>query len=319
MNNNTSNAYDNNNMSENTVLSTNDANDTFSENDNIRESIIINAPKRGREPSQRSFLLENVMKTPRLSNNDSPFKLLNLVDKRFENLQELLKTMFQESELRLEKMFESKINDLKRDMQSITQRVTKLEAVADDVATLRGEVENLKSQLQRQENTLVSADLRIVGIPYHKEENLFDVFNAVCDTLQINTPMVKSIFRMDNKQKVNANTPDGVIIAKLYSAYEKNFILKSVANFRKNTKGNLLLNYIGYGSDTPFYINENLTPFNHKIFRSAMELKKNNKISASFTMRGLVYIKVYEKDKPIRINSIEHLNDLFRNEEHISM
>lgn len=284
---------------------------------NIRESV-VSAPKRGREATQRSFLFDNATKTPRLSNNDSPFKLINLVDKRFESMQELLKTMFHESESRLEKMFETKINDLKREIQSLNQRVTKLETCVNDVENLKGEIQTLKSQLQRQENSQIAADLRINGIPYHREENLLEVFKSICDTLQINTPPVKSIYRMHNQNRGRVYTTDAVIIVKLFSAYEKNFILKTLASFRKANKSNVLLNYIGYDSDAPLYINENLTAHNHKIFRSAIELKKMKKIFASFTIRGLVYIKIEERDKPICIESIEQLNDLFRDENHQS-
>lgn len=292
------------------------ANESISDNDNIRRENIIGAPKRLREASQSSFLLENIMKTPRLSNNDSPFKLLNLVDKRFENMQSLLQTMFQESEARLEKMFDAKLNDLKRDMQSINQRVTKLETVVEDVNSLKDEIIVLKTKLQRQENSLAAADLRINGIPYHKDENLLSVFDSICNTLRINTPVVKSIFRLRNQgNKEKSFSPDAVIIVKLNSAYDKNYILRTLANFRKVNKSNLLLDYIGYGSNAPFYINENLTSTNHKILKSTINLRKSRKIFATFTMRGLVYIKINENDKPVCIHFIDDLKNFFRDEQ----
>lgn len=271
---------------------------------NIARESITGAPKRMRESSQCSFLFDNVMKTPRLSSNDSPFKLLNLVDKRFESLQNLLKTMFQESEARLEKMFDAKLNDLLKDMQSINERVTKLETVVDEVKNLKGEVQTLKSQLQRQENSLIASDLRINGIPYHKEEDLLSVFNDICNTLQINTPMVKSIYRLQNQNnRVKGFSPDAVIIVKLYSPYDKNFILKTLTQFRQVNKTNFLLNHIGYGSNAPFYVNENLTSSNHKILLSTLKLKKSKHIFTTFTNRDLVYLKMVPPNKCENKNS----------------
>lgn len=64
----------------------------------------------------------------------------------------------------------------------------------------------------------------------------------------------------------------------------------------------------------PFYVNENLTTNNHKILQQAIKCKKENKIKAAFTLRGLVYIKYDENDKPIRVDSLDDIAHLFRDD-----
>lgn len=278
--------------------------------------LLTSAPKRVRETLQNSLLqnslFENISKTPRLPTNDSPFKLLNLVDRRFEKITEVMKTLIHESEARMIKEFDKRFDLLKIDILNVTQRVTKLESVADDIATLKDEVSKLKTQLQRQENSLIASDLRINGIPYRREEDLYGVFTTICNNLNVNTPAVKSIYRMQNfNNKQKDNFPNAVIMVKLLSPYDKNFILKSIANFRKRNKTPLLLRHIGENCDRPFYINENLTSLNFKILQSAVGLKKAKRLKSVFTLRGLVYIKFNSDEEPVRIDSMENLLNFF--------
>ncbi|KAI8115996.1 hypothetical protein FF38_01108 [Lucilia cuprina] len=71
--------------------------------------------------------------TPRLKSNDSPFKLFNLIDKRFENMMEFITTKFKESESRMKKMLDERFNELKSDIVDINERVTKLETVGTEI------------------------------------------------------------------------------------------------------------------------------------------------------------------------------------------
>lgn len=231
-------------------------------NNNNAETGTPKAPKRFREPLQGSFL-ENVLKTPRLSISDSPFKLLNLVDRRFEKLTDVIKELIQESEERMIKEIDKRFEEMKNDIFNITERVTKLETVSDDIVSLKSEVNQLKIQLHRQENSMIASDLRINGVPYRENEDLVSIFQSICQTLKINTPAVKAIYRLQNhNNKHKSYSPNAVIMVKLFSPYDKNFILKSIANFRKRKKTSLLLEHIGENSAEPFYINENLTSAN---------------------------------------------------------
>ncbi|KAI8126713.1 hypothetical protein CVS40_3335 [Lucilia cuprina] len=220
----------------------------------------IRAPKRMREQIP-NFLFEYSVRTPRLSTNDSPFKLLNLIDKRFENMMEFI-TKFEESESRMKKMLDERFNELKSDI----------------------------------ENSVVATDLRINGIPFNKNENLLKLFESLCHLLNINSPAVKSIYRLqNNNNKINTYSSDAVIMFKLFSSYDKNFTLKTLAKFR---------------NDRPFYVNENLTLSNHKFLQLALRLKNTGKLFLFFTKRGLVYDKLNKDIKPVRVEFIYELDDL---------
>lgn len=99
---------------------------------------------------------------------------------------------------------------------------------------------------------------------------------------------------------------------KFNTPYEKNYFLRIVAAHRRKFKSPLRLSNAGFQSDTPFYINENLTPHNYGIFKTALGLKKDMVLKTVFTLRGIVYVKQNENDEPINIIFPEQLNQFFR-------
>lgn len=131
------------------------------------------------------------------------------------------------------------------------------------------------------------------------------------DTLNIRTPTVKSVYRVNNTGS-NRGSPDSVIMVNLTTPFDKNFILKNIAMFRKSNKSNLILKHAGIDSEQPFYVNENLTNHNYKIFQNALKLKKQKHLYSVFTLRGLVYVKRNSNDPPTLIENIDQLTQLFR-------
>lgn len=138
--------------------------------------------------------------------------------------------------------------------------------------------------------------------------------------INITPPNIKSIFRVkinknspttNRNTRKNRNTLDAAIIIKFQCPYERNFVLKSITSFIKYRGDSLRLNLIGYESSVPFFVNENLTPNNHRIFLQANRLKKDGLISAAFINRGLVYIRQQKNDEPTCVNEIDQLNKLF--------
>lgn len=197
-------------------------------------------------------------------------------------------------------------------MCAVTERVTKLETVVSDVELLKSELGSLKAQLAKQENLAVSCDLRLHGIPFVEKENLLSMFQYLCNTIGITPPNVKSIFRLNvgNFNSNNRKKPDGIIIIKLATPYDKNFILKSIANFKKSTHDLLRLHHAGFESDVPIYVNESLTKDNHTILQAAIGLRKRKQLTAAFTLRGLVHVKFSDNDVPTRIDCIAHLHSI---------
>lgn len=271
---------------------------------------------------------ENPKNSPSIAG--SPFRIMQVVDKRIDRETETLKSLLRESDKKYENQIEifkslliefenrllseldKRMLDMKRELVAITERVTSLETVTGEIDKLKNEIKSLKIQSLKNANAIVACDLRINGIPYNNGENVLELFENICKMMKISTPGIKSIFRLQNKNnKTKFNSPDAVIIVKFFSPYDKNFFLKSVGLYKKLNNSYLMLKNLGFQSEKTFNINENLTNTNYKIFREAVLLKKRQKLHSAYTFRGLVYVKRVKDDDPICIEDMDAL-DFFR-------
>lgn len=295
-----------------------------SSNNNISpgESLLL-APKRMREGM--SISEESVNKTPRLSNYDSPHRMLMLIDKRFEKQTELLKSLLSETESRLLAVIDKSMADIKCEISKLNEKYVKLNERVDKVTTvvdkidgmentmteMKNQIQLLKANQQKFENNQVACDLRINGIPSENGENLYQIFANICDTINIAIPTIRAMYRLDNVRNQN-NSSDSVIMVHLATPFDKNFVLKNIARFRKSINSNLVLSHAGFDSNKPFYINENLTNHNYKIFQNALKLKRQKHLESVFSLRGLVYVRRPGSDSPTLVENIEQLTNLFR-------
>lgn len=298
------------------------------------------ATKRTRDSLLESSLSVENRKQPRIS-MDSPFRAMQALESRFDKLTEKINTTISASilhEIRecekriiseinneinnkvkdIETKLLSEIDSLKAEFIKINNRISSVETQCSEIDDLRKDIDCLKTQLyvndrrvSKQENAMVSNELRVTGIPKMENENLRLHYANLCAVLEIHPPECKSIFRVGGERYRN-NSPDSTIIIKMESAYDKNFLLRSMYNYRNKIRGQLQLNAIGFESDATFFINENLTSNNYHIFKSALKLKKMKKLSSVFTRRGLVYIKVNTGDEATCASSIDELNVFFR-------
>lgn len=287
--------------------------------------------KRFRDILQNS-IVESVAKAPRLTDIQSPFKTITTIEKRFDKLSDeltnklesLMENILRDREDRLLNVIEARINktmekfektvqDLKIEVNDVKERMCELESVAADVFGLKKEIQELKKEIDKHENASVACDVRINGVPMYENDNVNEIFNNLCATVNIDRPVVKSIFRL-KKTKSGINNTDPAIIVRFGTPFDKNNILKSISSLLRMRKGPLTLNDIGIDSDTPFNVKENLTPKNFRIYIEAIKLWKDNKLSSVFSMRGIVYAKVNRSDTPIRIDSIDNIYSLFRSQ-----
>lgn len=63
-----------------------------------------------------------------------------------------------------------------------------MEAIAEKVAETQAELTEIKTQLKRSENSLVTTDFRISNMPYRENENLFHIFAKIRTTINIPIP-----------------------------------------------------------------------------------------------------------------------------------
>lgn len=257
-------------------------------------------------------------------------QFLQVMEKRIDTETNLFKSLLLESQARHEKQIDSlkslliefenrlftdldeRMLVLKREINVVTERVTKLETVSSEILAIKNEIKTLKMQTLKNANSVVACDLRVNGVPYSDKENLTQIFENICTAINITTPRIKSIYRLHNKNnKAKEASPDAVIIVKMLSPYDKNFFLKSLGLYKKANNTNLKLNVLGFQSDRVFHVNENLTGSNYRILREAILLKKRKLVHSAYTFRGLVYVKHSKDDDPVCIDQVEGL-DFFR-------
>lgn len=280
--------------------------------------------------------LKNNSKTPRLTDTLS---LIDIINNRFDELTlKLTKTIsdtinheMKESERKIisevnNKMYEleeriskeigEQVCDIKREITTLTCRVNKAEEQCSEISELQKQIMELQknfseieSKLSRHENYTVASDLRIVGIPWQSNEQLLCIYEAICNTLEVEPPLFKSIYRLRGKN----NSPDTTIIVRFESPFARNYILKSVGDFRRNKNRLLTLDLIGFKSDRKFFISESLTSSNHNIFQRALKMKQESKLSAVFTRRGIVHVKFNPRDRPVPVKSMDSFDEFFLN------
>lgn len=258
---------------------------------------------------------EKIKYAIRESENTTSAVIKNSIMESEEKHFEYIKKLILESEERILSVMEITISDLKNQMNSIIERVEQLEIKSIQIKEIEKEMVELKRKINKQENSVVASNIRITGIPFYENENLQTVFDNICNNIKIQTPRVDNIYRLKKIYKNNKayNPKEETIVVKLHSPFEKNFLLKSISKFRRENRANLNLRHAGYESNVNIYVNEDLTPNNHKIFKAALNMKKSNQnIKSTFTLRGLVYVKKIDSDEPILVEFLEDLNKLFR-------
>ena len=252
-------------------------------------------------------------KTPKLVEEGLSIRLLELIDKKHEKLGKALDYKFQRIFQTMETTKNDIINELanmREEMQNLNNSVSKLEKDVECSNNLKSVVESLQEQVETLHNKAISSELRILGVPWVANENLHTVFNKICEALNIETPNTISIHRVKRN-----DSGEGPIIVKLTSANERNQLMRSLALYRRNNnnKGMLRLNNIGFESDSPIYVNENLTSRNNNIMRAVSKYKREKTIAAAYTLRGSIFIKLHNNNSPIAINSMDVLDDVISN------
>lgn len=283
-------------------------------NDNISPEF-SNQAKRLREFQQDSPVSNRksvrYSQTPRNSHFDSNnrISILQLLDKRLDEHIQQIKVLWEERENKLLNI----IDNLQKEVAGVNQRIETIESSAIEIIDMKAQIDELKLQAMKQENLFVACDLRINAVPFTPNEDVYGIFNSICQAVNIQTPSVKCIYRLGNKNnKEKENSPDAAIIVNLFSPYDKNFVLKSIATFKKQTEcKQLKLDLIGFDSSTYFFVNESLTVKNYRILLEASKLKKGKHLHSAYSFRGLVYVKRTMSDQAIRIDNINQLNDIF--------
>lgn len=270
------------------------------------------APKR---PASEPLIGTPILKALKQSQSDADHYLhiRKIIDeqmtKNSEILYQRIKVEISESEKRVVAAYELKLGVLTKQINDLTERVLMLETEKDRVTMLQREISVLKKESEKRENANVACDIRINGVPCIDGENIYNFYLKICQAVNINPPEIKSIYRLKNTRN-GRNNIDSTIIVKFETPYSRNFFLRTISVFMRRNKEPLKLHILGFDSNVPFYINENLTSTNYNLFLHAVRMKKEKRLTSVYTMRGVVYIKLIGSDDSRNISSIDDLNVL---------
>lgn len=180
-----------------------------------------NSPKAPRlSHSDKSFLRELIRESEYITSKVIKQSIKDSEEKHFD----YIKNLIIESEQRILSVIENKIDNVKVELNEIMERVNNLEVLSSETVHMKDEILNLKRQLLKQENSVVSSGIRITGIPQYPNEKLLNIFDNICGSLNINTPPVENIYWLKKIYKNNKpySPNDEVIVVKLHSPFEKN-------------------------------------------------------------------------------------------------
>lgn len=179
------------------------------------------------------------------------------------------------------------------------------------------------------ERTHILRDLVINGIPYTAGEDVYNLYEKMCETVSFNPKMhaVSSIFRLPSKNTASSSSSSSTLPSTNISSIDKPptstfnsppIIIKFInSDFSRSFLScylkfkTLNLTHIGFRSPARIYANENLTKINRELFRHCLQYKKTSRIIVNvFTRNGLVYIKIVGLEKQICIRNIKEFEEI---------
>lgn len=173
------------------------------------------------------------------------------------------------------------VNDLKAKVSSMEQRMDNLE---EQLSHLQSQIHLIGAKANDNEQYSRRHNVRIMGFPEEKGEDCVAKVAKFCkETMKLETISPAEIDRAHRVGKPSHNKHRAIIVH-LQSHHRKLDIMKN----KKQLRG------------TNFFVNEDLTKDNQRLFSKARKLPK---VKSAWTRDGTIYIKERDNDKVYRINS----------------
>lgn len=253
-------------------------------------------------------------------NNDTALTVKVLEDhltKQAESMRlgfaEEISKMRSEFLLKFDEIIESwchRFDEVNKTISRIAERLDQFEEGTNTAMELHNaEIIALQQRVNALERKEIACDAVLFGVPMVPDENLKSLFNRLCHSIACKPPTLVNIFRSKNPNKNNNNnsTATPPIVLKFSNSQERNAVLISAANFRKQNASELRLVDLGIDSGNSCYFNESLTRQTRFLLNSALRLKRKKQLFSVFTKYGLVYAKKVVNGKSFLIESSEDL------------
>lgn len=188
--------------------------------------------------------------------------------------------------------FTTKVNDevngLKSAISELNSKLgTEIETLKEHVTKQNHRIDNSEDDINRLK---ISADLKVIGIPFKQNENLTELFHKIAAAIGYDISIGPNVPLM--KRIPIRNKTTGIM-------FESHTIsLHFISIQHKQMFYSLYLNKmplnpesLGMQKETKITIGESLTRLNANIFKYAQQLKREKKIAQTHTTDGLVKIK----------------------------
>lgn len=232
--------------------------------------------------------------------------------KTMENLIEnLLKKHLSTLKMELQSIYHTELTELKQSVQYMsdvfedmkmknTNTLRELQTVKSENEMLKKRIDDMETLVNKREQTERKNNIIISGIG-RQPGNDKDIVRKMGDALKVKVDddMIDCCYRIKN----NDNAP---LLVKFRHTQIKQDLLRKI----REMKG-LKTDECGMEGPTKnIYINEDLTPYNQRIFKEARELVKQRKIKKTFCVRGVIYIQCKESDSSKAIYNLSVLQSI---------
>lgn len=220
----------------------------------------------------------------------------SLLDEKLESL----RTSFHE-------MIDKKIDALKTQLQVFNEDFAELDNRVNEVENSQSTILSSIQELKRKERL---SDVVITGIPYVENENPTELYKSIANILKVNVSPFVHAFRLKVKTRSSSKNfkKYGPVLVKMSCPAER----IAFFNALKNLKRKMCLSELncGFSSNSKLGFYESLLPEDDIIRKHAYKLRKDNKLSSVFMLKGVVHVRRSKNDLPIKIFSVQQLNTL---------
>jgi hypothetical protein len=210
---------------------------------------------------------------------------------------------------RLADKFDEKLDKLRRELKADIkdELLPKISKNEKDIKNNTMEIRETKELVQEVEHSLElmwkSSDLIVRGVPVLANENVVSLYQTIAVLIGYDaatTPRAR-IQRLGQNQPKSKYEPP-ILISFICRFDKADFYRKYFANVKK-----LTLTALGFHSSARFYLSENLTKRNQKIFSEALKLKKAKKLYSVSTSSGTIWVRQKSSESATSIKDMSGL------------
>ncbi|XP_050500991.1 uncharacterized protein LOC126892822 [Diabrotica virgifera virgifera] len=175
--------------------------------------------------------------------------------------------------------------------KAIEKLFSETKQLTEDKAAMTLKIQELENRINEIEQQKIEKNIIIGGIPKQENKSLTEVVQHVARSMQIEikADSICETYRLGKHE----NAP---VLVKLSSHKTKIEFFQKV----KQMKG-IDTHVCGLNGNSKIYINEDLTPHIQKLFKKAMEIKKQKNFYSVFTRNGKILLKKTRTEAPVKI------------------